>query len=155
METAFSRMPIKEFYDRVIAGLSDDNDIRGVCNLMITKLITLSPDETLARLDVIAECYRKTLQTKLKEHAVKQDLEKQEEASKGVLRVTLLVTDRLAAMHPSSTLAAAAGGGGGGGGSHSNALREWENFWDWVSKDHDTQIKKLREESRSLQTASM
>ena len=77
--------------------LKDDNDIRQLCNLMVTKLIVIDPDETARRLDAIAEAYRGVLSTKLKENSVKQDVEKQEEANKSILRVTLLLGEKMKA----------------------------------------------------------
>ncbi|KAK7965743.1 cullin-associated nedd8-dissociated protein 2 protein [Apiospora aurea] len=124
MENAFSRISSLEFYDRVIAGLRDENDIRSLCNLMLSKLIVIDPEETTRRLDTIAECYRKTLSTKLKEGSVKQEVEKQEEANKSVLRVTQQ-TQQV-----------------------SNPV--WQQYWEWVNKDFERQIKVLRDESKEL-----
>lgn len=136
METAFSRIGIMDLYDRVIAGLRDDNDIRGLCNLMVSKLIFIDPDETSRRLDPIAEAFRATLSTKLKETAVKQELEKQEEANKSVLRVTLLLGDRLKSASVAS--------------GSTSANPTWLEYWKWVNKDFLAQLKGLREESKEM-----
>jgi cullin-associated NEDD8-dissociated protein 1 len=135
METAFSRISIIDLYDRIIAGLRDDNDIRALCNLMVSKLVFIDPDETTRRLDSIAEAFRATLSTKLKETAVKQELEKQDEANKSVLRVTLLLGEKL-----KSALSTTGGAGG--------ANQTWTSYWEWVNKDFSSQLKGLREESR-------
>src|SRR3954464_1184842 len=95
METAFSRISIIDLYDRIVAGLSDDNDIRALCNLMVSKLVYIDADETSRRLDSIAVAFRATLSHKLKDTAVKQEIEKQDEANKAVLRVTLLLGEKL------------------------------------------------------------
>ncbi|KAK6606846.1 TATA-binding protein interacting [Botrytis cinerea] len=95
METAFSRMNILDFYDRIIAGLKDEHDIRSLCNLMLNKLVILDPDETARRLDAIADCFRVTLSIKLKESAVKQEIEKQDDATKSTLRSTLNLHARI------------------------------------------------------------
>ncbi|CCC13902.1 unnamed protein product [Sordaria macrospora k-hell] len=97
METAFSRISIIDLYDRIVAGLSDDNDIKALCNLMVSKLAYIAPEETIRRLDSIAEAFRKTLSTKLKDTAVKQELEKLAEANRAALRVTLLLGEKLKA----------------------------------------------------------
>jgi cullin-associated NEDD8-dissociated protein 1 len=136
METSFSRINTVSFFDRVIAGLKDDHDIRSLCNLMVSKLIDIDPDETGRRLDAIAEAYRGVLSAKLKDNAVRQDVEKQEEANKSVLRVTLLLGDKMKGSN-----AGAAGGG---------AI--WSSYWDWVNKDFDKQLKGLRDETKVLQT---
>ncbi|KAI1111931.1 armadillo-type protein [Nemania sp. NC0429] len=141
METAFSRITSPEFYDRIIAGLDDDNDIRGLCNLMLGKLIVIDPDETTRRLDTIAQCYRKTLSTKLKEGAVKQEHEKQEEANKSVLRVSVLLADKT-----KTTLQGPNNTPGAAGAQIQSLNPVWQQYWEWVNKDFDRQLKNLREE---------
>lgn len=146
METAFSRINNIDFYDRVVAGLKDDNDIRSLCNLMVSKLMVIDPDETARRLDTIAEAYRAILSTKLKDGAVKQDVEKQEEANKSVLRVTLLLGDRLKTSKAGSGNAAANASAGG-------TSQVWNAYWEWVNKEFQAPLKKLREESRESRAA--
>ncbi len=141
METAFSRINNIEFFDRIIAGLRDENDIRQLCNLMITKLITIDPDETARRLDAIADAYRAVLSVKLKENAVKQDVEKQEEANKSILRVTLMLGDKMKAMT----------GNAGAATSNAVAAGPWGAYWEWVGKEFEKQLKGVREETRELQ----
>lgn len=136
METAFSRISIIDLYDRIVAGLSDDNDIRSLCNLMLAKLVYIDPDETTRRLDSIAEPFRKTLSHKLKDTAVKQDIEKQGEAVKGVLRVTLLLGEKL-----KSSLAV-------GPNAASGSNQVWTSYWEWVNKDFAPQLKLLRDETK-------
>ncbi|KAI0471523.1 cullin binding protein CanA [Xylariaceae sp. FL0804] len=155
METAFSRVSSLEFYDRVIAGLGDDNDIRSLCNLMLSKLIVIDPEEVTRRLDTIAECYRKTLSTKLKDGAVKQEVEKQEEANKSVLRVSLLLAEKT-----KTTLPGPANGAPTGGQPATSSAPQpsqqasqnpgWQQYWEWVNKDFERQLKALREETRDL-----
>ncbi|EEU44879.1 uncharacterized protein NECHADRAFT_105384 [Fusarium vanettenii 77-13-4] len=142
METAFSRINNINFFDRVVAGLRDDNDIRQLCNLMVTKLMTIDPEETTRRLNSIAEAYRSVLSVKLKDNAVKQDLEKQEEANKSILRVTLMLGDRMKAMT----------GNAGAATSNAGAASVWGAYWEWVNKEFDKQLKGLREEKSKLQT---
>jgi len=143
METAFSRISIIDLYDRIVAGLSDDNDIRALCNLMVSKLVYIDPQETMRRLDSIAEAFRKTLSVKLKDTAVKQEVEKQDEAIKAVLRLTLTLGDKLKASL--STI-------GAGGASGSN--QGWTVYWEWVHKDFLSQIKTLQEENKNLGQAA-
>lgn len=135
METAFSRINILDFYERVVAGLKDEHDIRGLCNLMLTKLVVLDPDETSRRLDSIADCFRTILSIQLKENAVKQEVEKQQEASRSCLRVTLLLHNAIPGA--SSTVGAQAG-------QH----QTWRTYWEWVEKDFETQLRALKEESK-------
>jgi cullin-associated NEDD8-dissociated protein 1 len=137
METAFSRINILDFYDRVIAGIKDEHDIRALCNLMLTKLVVLDPDETSRRLDSIADCFRTILSTKLKDNAVKQEIEKQDEASKSVLRVTLMLHSAIPAA--SSTM-----------GAHGSQHQTWRTYWEWVEKDFEAQLRTLRDESKDV-----
>lgn len=143
METAFSRISNLDFYDRIIAGLKDDNDIRQLCNLMITKLITIDPDETARRLDAIAEAYRSILSIKLKDNAVKQDIEKQEEANKSILRVTILLGSKMKAVT----------GNPGAATSNASPAAVWTAYWEWVNKEFERQLRGLKVENRELQTA--
>lgn len=147
METAFSRISSLEFYDRIIAGLNDENDIRSLCNLMLSKLIVIDPEETTRRLDTVAECYRKTLSTKLRDGAVKQEVEKQEEAIKSVLRVTLLLVEKT-----KTTLPGVAGPGGAGQAQVQQSVQNpvWQQYWEWVNKDFERQLKTLREENKEM-----
>ncbi|KAI1473338.1 TIP120-domain-containing protein [Daldinia eschscholtzii] len=151
METAFSRVSSLEFYDRIIAGLNDENDIRSLCNLMLSKLIVIDPEETTRRLDTIAECYRKTLSTKLRDGAVKQEVEKQDEAIKSVLRVTLLLVEKT-----KTTLAGTSVGPGGSAaqaqGSQAVQNPVWQQYWEWVNKDFEKHLKTLREENKEIAT---
>jgi cullin-associated NEDD8-dissociated protein 1 len=141
METSFSRISSPEFYDRVIAGLDDNNDIRALCNLMLGKLIVIDTEETTRRLDTIAQCYRKTLSTKLKDGAVKQEHEKQEEANKSILRISLLLAEKTKTtlQGPNSTTGAA-------GAQIQSQTPVWQQYWEWINKDFDRQLKILRDE---------
>lgn len=129
MEVALSRISILNLYDRVIAGLSDDHDIRALSNLMLSKLAIIDPQETVRRLDTIADAFRAVLSTKLKDNAVKQELEKQEEASRNVLRTSQLLWDKLKS---------SVGTG---------QCQIWLGYWEWISKDYDRLLAQLREES--------
>jgi len=134
METAFSRINVVEFYDRVIAGLKDEHDIRSLCYLMLNKLSVLDNDETSRRLDAIAECLRTILSTKLKDNAVKQEIEKQEEAVKGALRISLQLNNSIPGA--SSGLVAQ-------GSQH----QTWRTYWEWIEKDFQESIRAARAET--------
>lgn len=142
MENAFSRINSIDFYDRVVMGLQDDNDIRQLCNLMVSKLIVIDPTETARRLDDIASAYRVVLSHKLKDNAVKQEVEKQEEAQKSVLRVTMLLGDRMKALT----------GNAGAATSNAAVAGVWTAYWEWVNKEFAKQLKALRDETKELQT---
>ncbi len=150
METAFSRVSTIELYDRIVAGLTDDNDIRALCNLMVSKLVYLDADETIRRLDSIADGFRKTLSHKLKDNAVKQEIEKQDEANKAVLRLTLLLGDKLNKAALNTT-----GGAAGAAAASAASNQVWTSYWEWVNRDFAGQLKSLRDESKSLSSEDM
>jgi cullin-associated NEDD8-dissociated protein 1 len=152
METAFSRVSIIDLYDRIVAGLTDDNDIRALCNLMVSKLVYLDADETVRRLDSIADGFRKTLSHKLKDNAVKQEIEKQDEANKAVLRLTLLLGDKLnkTALNTSGAQASAAGGAAA---AAVGSNQVWTSYWEWVNRDFAIQLKSIRDESKAVNPA--
>ncbi|POS85513.1 hypothetical protein EPUL_002253 [Erysiphe pulchra] len=137
MDIAFSRLSILTFYDRILAGLRDQHEIRALCNLILTKLVVLDPEETARRLDSIADAFRSILSVKLKDNAVKQEIEKQEEAIKSVLRVTLLLHETIPSAN--DTL----------GTIHGN--QGWRTYWEWVEKDFDTHLRSLKEEIRLIE----
>ncbi|CRK37704.1 hypothetical protein BN1708_020325, partial [Verticillium longisporum] len=76
--------------------------------------------------------YRGVLATKLKEGSVKQEVEKQQEANRSVLRVTLLLADRITRATGggvSTATATAPAGGQGAPGTGSSAT--WDAYWEW------------------------
>jgi cullin-associated NEDD8-dissociated protein 1 len=129
LESAFSLLDIPNFYDRVIAGLTDDHDIRTLCTLMLTRLIHLAPEETAARLDVLVEPFRGVLSVKPKENAVKQEIEKMQEEARDVVRSSLL----LAKSWPDES---------------TDTVRPWGQYWDWVKREFGTMVKQAEDEAR-------
>ncbi|KAI9752076.1 MAG: hypothetical protein M4579_005761 [Chaenotheca gracillima] len=138
METGYTRINVVSLYDRVMAGLEDDHDIRVLCNLMLSKLITLDPEETFRRLDSIGERFQKILSQKPKDNAVKQEIEKQDEAAKGVLNLTV---------HLNRTFPVAGGTAGAqaSGGLGSAQGQVWRGYWEWVRKEMNVQLKAIEE----------
>lgn len=125
MESAYTRINTTNLFDRVVAGLEDEHEIKVLCNLMLTKLIDLDPDESIRHLDDVAERFRVILAFKPKDNAVKQEVEKANEASKGVLKVTVLLHNAFpAASEPSSNLQG----------------KTWTSYWEWVGKEFKTQL---------------
>ncbi len=138
MENAYSRTSTTDLFDRVVDGLEDEHEIKVLCNLMLTKLIGLDPDEAQRRLDNIAERFRRVLSFKPKENAVKQELEKVEESRRGVLKVTIALNNAF----PSAAATTTAQG------------QTWAAYWDWVQKENRAQILTLEQESTSQSQAA-
>ncbi len=87
-DSPFSKFDIAAFYDSVISGLTDAHEIRILCNMMISLFARRAPYETSLRLDEIAEQYSKIIHSKLKDTAVKQAVEKDNESKKSIIRTT-------------------------------------------------------------------
>ena len=131
MEGAYTRINPIELFDRVIAGLEDEHEIRVLCNLMLTKLIVLDPEEMVRCLDSIAERFRAILSFKPKDNAVKQEVEKANEASKGVLKVTVLLNNAFPGAASSST---------------NPQGQSWKTYMEWVIKDFRAQLHAMEQE---------
>ncbi|KAL1996232.1 hypothetical protein VTN49DRAFT_284 [Thermomyces lanuginosus] len=129
LDSAFSRINVSEFYDRILAGIEDEQDIRTLCNLMTAKLITLAPEETTRQLDNLSDRYRVVLSFKPKESAVKQELEKAQEASLGVLKISR----ELIKAFPNAEAS----------GDH---LR-WKSYIEWIRANFGAQLRSLEAEA--------
>ena len=136
MENAYTRINALDLFDRVIAGVEDEHEIKVLCNLMLTKLILLDPEETVRRLDAIAERFRAILAFKPKENSVKQEIEKAAEASKGVLKVTVLLHNAFPAASATATAANVQG-------------QAWKGYWEWVGKEFKPQVTAVENEVKS------
>ncbi|KAF2156660.1 cullin binding protein CanA [Myriangium duriaei CBS 260.36] len=126
METAFSSLPIAEFYERIIAGIGDEHEIKIICCLMVSKLITLAPAETVHSLDKFAGAFRAVLAFKPKDSAVKQELEKLQEHNKAILKVMLQMNKAFP--------------------SEAQDSRHWQETYDWAKKEHLTGFRNAEDE---------
>jgi cullin-associated NEDD8-dissociated protein 1 len=134
LETAFVRLSpieVSDFFDRVVAGITDEHDIRILCNLMLTKLMLTAPDQVRSRLESIAENFRTVLMIKAKENAVKQEIEKIQEGAKGVLKVSVLLNKQMGTEVAVGTA------------QEDPQIRVWNQYWDWVAKEHAAALKTI------------
>ncbi|KAF2083997.1 TIP120-domain-containing protein [Saccharata proteae CBS 121410] len=138
IETAFSKLNVPDFYDRIIAGISDEYDVMVLCNLMLTKLVHLAPDETKLRLSTIAEHFKSIISVKPKDNAVKQEVEKIDKSAKGVVKVSLDVNRSLGVGSSESV-----------GDSSDSNVKAWGQYWDWIRKEHSVLVKAVEEELRA------
>ncbi|KAL6709223.1 hypothetical protein ACN47E_002039 [Coniothyrium glycines] len=137
LEKAFARLSpieVSDFFDRIVAGITDEHDIRILCNLMLTKLMFIAPDQVHSRLETIAENFRAVLMVKPKENAVKQEVEKIHEGAKGVLKVSAQLNKQIASEAAST--------------QDDPQLRVWAHYWDWISKEHQTGLKIVADEMK-------
>uniref|UniRef100_A0A1I7XMD9 TIP120 domain-containing protein n=1 Tax=Heterorhabditis bacteriophora TaxID=37862 RepID=A0A1I7XMD9_HETBA len=90
LESCLEKLEIFEFINYMENGLKDPHhDIRLLTYLMLIKLAGLCPSQVLQRLDKICEPLKGQLLTKPKSNAVKQEIDKQEELKRAVIRVIL------------------------------------------------------------------
>ncbi|GAM88930.1 hypothetical protein ANO11243_069640 [Dothideomycetidae sp. 11243] len=126
MDTAFSALPIVEFYERVIAGIADEHEIKIICCLMVSKLVILAPNETAHSLDKFAQAFRAVLSFKPKDNAVKQELEKLQEHNKAILKVMIQMSKTFS--------------------SEAQDSRPWQEIFDWARKEHNQEFRSAEEE---------
>ncbi|KAJ5674472.1 uncharacterized protein N7477_004406 [Penicillium maclennaniae] len=107
LDTSFSRTHIAELYNRVLA--ADHH----------------RPEDTERRLDLLAEQYTKVLSFKPKDNAVKQELEKAQEASLGILKIT----KELSKAFPTAEA--------------SNDLHHWRTYMEYVRKQFSKEFQSL------------
>lgn len=91
LEKAYPHFDVLALFDRVVAGLTDQREIFGFCSHMLDRLANLEKEETRRRLDSISEKLRTVLSTKLKDNAVKQEIDRHEDAIRGALRLSLIL----------------------------------------------------------------
>ncbi|KAF9253587.1 hypothetical protein DTO012A8_8715 [Penicillium roqueforti] len=125
LDTSFSRTHTAELFDRILAGLDDEQDIRAISNLMTSKLIKIAPEDTERHLDALSEHYTTVLSFKPKDNAVKQELEKAQEASLGILKITR----ELSKAFP--------------GPEASGDLSKWKTYMDWLRRNFSSQLANL------------
>jgi len=126
MEAAFNRISVPALYDRVIAGIADEHDIKIVCCLMITKLLSLTPEESTRRLDELSASFRTVLSFKPKDNAVKQELEKIGEHNKAIVKVSLQVNKLLP--------------------TEASEARAWNDYWEFTKKELPTVVRFAEDE---------
>lgn len=125
LDVAFSSLNSADLFDRIVAGVEDEQDIRTLCSLMISKLITLNPDETRSRLNSLSHIFRKILSTKLKDNAVKQEIERAQEASLGVIKIT---RELQKAFPAAESL---------------NEYLTWKSYVEWMGKEYASLLRTI------------
>lgn len=118
------RLDLPSFYDRIIAGVGDEHEIKILCCLVLGKLLTIAPTESARRLESLAQQFRGVLSYKPKENAVKQELEKLAEHNKAIVRVTVSFNKAF-------------------GGEESRA---WKDYFDWIRKENPQMLKAAEED---------
>ena len=133
MERDYGRLSGTDLYDRVIAGLGDEHEIKVLCNLMITKLIKLDPEETVRRLDGIAEQFRAILSVKLKDNAVKQEHEKDNGMKQSAQKVSIMLKNAFPELTTNAADIEIQG-------------QNWRSYWGWLMRDFKSQLQVMEAE---------
>ena len=132
------RLDIVAFYDRIVAGVVDEHEIKILCCLVLSKLITIAPHESAHRLDALATQFRTVLSFKPKDNAVKQELEKIAEQQKAVVKVSMAFNRAFG--DTSTTVGQPTGAADS---------RAWKDYYDYVRKDYPSFLKLAEDESRN------
>ncbi|KAK9456002.1 armadillo-type protein [Dipodascopsis uninucleata] len=74
--------------ERAIAGIDDDHDIKINCYLMIGKIASTDTSVIASKLDILAKKFGDVLTQKLKDNAIKQEIEKLSESQRRVMQAT-------------------------------------------------------------------
>ncbi|KAL9059984.1 MAG: hypothetical protein Q9162_000834 [Coniocarpon cinnabarinum] len=88
---------LPSLFPRIVAGLEDDPTIRGLCIHMLVRLSGTQPEETSRWLDDVASRFEKIIATKLKETAVRTEVEKLEETKRTVVKTSMQVARKVGA----------------------------------------------------------
>lgn len=135
MDLAYPRMNHVELFGRILAGFQDDHDVKTLSFLMLTKLIKIDRNEVGRRLDIIGERFQAILATKLKDNAVKQEVEKLKETVKETIILTVRLRDRYTDLLSSTS---------------SNPIgQSFRSYLGIVKKDFNTQLQAAETEIRS------
>jgi cullin-associated NEDD8-dissociated protein 1 len=121
------RLDMPSFFERIVAGVADEHEIKILCCLVLTKLLAISPAECVRHLDALAQNFRSVLSFKPKENAVKQELEKLAEQNKAVVKVSVAYNKVLGP----------------------DDVRNWKEYFEWMRKDHPVLLRSAEEEMRS------
>lgn len=122
-------LPFNSIFDRIVDGVSDDHDIRTLSNIMLDRFSELNPEETKRRLPALVEQFKKVLEIKPKENAVKQEIEKINEANSAVIRASMDLRRRF----PNSVNAAAT----------DPDFAAWQAYVQYIQRDFAALVKSI------------
>ena len=132
------------YFERAIAGIADEPDIRSLACLLLARLALLARRETALRLGDIADAMKRVLAEKPKPSAVKQEIERHAEGVRGLVKVAVVLQHQVVSSAASANgggvgSAATHGGGGAGSGGVAGSTR-WRQFWAWVNQTFDDMV---------------
>lgn len=124
---AIAYLNVPSILDRVQDGIADDQDIRTLSTLMLSRLSDLCPDATKAILPLLADKFKKVLDVKPKENAVKQEIEKINEANAVVVRSAIELSKKF----PQASASA------------DSDMMPWRTVLEYINKEHQSMVKTL------------
>jgi len=92
LDTCIDKLDIAGFIPNLVEGLADVYDIKLLCQLMLVKMAQHSPASLLTGLDQLIEPLRKTITAKVRETAVKQQVDRNEELIRSALRAIAAIS---------------------------------------------------------------
>ncbi|KAK8845507.1 hypothetical protein IAR55_006220 [Kwoniella newhampshirensis] len=88
--TCFSRVDLATFTDRVMAALTDVNEVKVLGLMLLLRLGQMAPTSVIPRLDDVAASLKVMMKdVEVKDDTVKQDLERKEEMQRSTLRTAV------------------------------------------------------------------
>ncbi|GEM12805.1 cullin-associated NEDD8-dissociated protein 1 [Rhodotorula toruloides] len=94
LDTCLKEIDLQAYLSQVISGLSDEDEVKKLCYVMLMKLAHVAPIAVSQRLDETVPAFTETLGIVLKDNAVKQEAERTLELQKSAIR-TLAVLNRI------------------------------------------------------------
>ncbi|SGY91656.1 BQ5605_C038g11689 [Microbotryum silenes-dioicae] len=132
---------LHEYLGHVVRGLTDEEDVKKLCYLMLVKLAMVAPIAVAQRLDECVPAFKATLDMVLKDSAVKQETERLAELQKSTLRC-------IAALHRRITLGTTTNASGGATASSAGVTGAAPKFAQFVEGEvlagkHASEFKQL------------
>ncbi|GAA6063291.1 hypothetical protein JCM10212_001410 [Sporobolomyces blumeae] len=85
-ETCLKEISLEPFLERVLAGLSDEEEIKKICYILIVKLAQVAPEVVAPKLDETVKPFTEPFSFVMKDNSTKQDAERSIEHQKSVTR---------------------------------------------------------------------
>ncbi|KPV73776.1 uncharacterized protein RHOBADRAFT_54955 [Rhodotorula graminis WP1] len=95
LDTCLKDIDLNAYLSRIIAGLADEEEVKKLCYVMLSKMAHVAPTAVTQRLDETVPSFEETLGIVLKDNAVKQEAERTLELQKSAVRC-LAVLNKLA-----------------------------------------------------------
>jgi len=92
LDTCIDKLDIGALTAHLVSGLGDIHDIQLLCHLMLIRMAQHAPAPLLTGLDQLIEPLKKTIQTKVNQTAVKQQVDRNEELIRSALRAIAAIS---------------------------------------------------------------